>query len=1124
MLENTPDEDTTMATTMRLALVVLLAALGSQSLITAQQPTDLFFSEYVEGTVNNKALEIYNGTGGAIDLAIGKYRVEFYFNGSPTAGTTINLTGTVAHGDVFVLAHSGATAFVLSQADQISSSNWFNGNDAIVLRKDATIVDVFGQVGFNPGENGWGTAPTNTTDRTLRRKPTVFGGDTNPNDVFVPSLEWDGFLVNTVNGLGSHTIATTVDAAPAVTSVVPANGASEVPPGTHITVTFSEPVIVAPDWFTLSCTTSGTVAATVTGGPTAYTIDPVVELAYAETCTLTIAAAAVADVDTLDPPDLMLGDFTSMFTTQAIDPCLAPFTPTYAIQGSGPTAAVTGTVSTMGIVVGDYEGAAPALRGFYIQDALGDDDPNTSDGLFIFDGSNSDRVQLGDLVRVTGNANEFQGQTQISASSISVCGTGQVEPTDVTFPVPSLDDLERYEGMLVRLPQTMYVTEHFQLGRFGQVVLSAGGRLAQPTAVTSPGMAAQAVQAANDLNRIILDDALQNQNPDPIVFARNGLPLSESNTLRGGDTATGIVGVMTFTWSGNAASGNAYRVRPINALGGSAYFEAANPRPATVPDVGGSLRVASANVLNYYNTFSACRAGVGGAAITCRGPEDVIEFNRQRAKTLAALLALNADVIGLIEIENDGYGVDSAIQDLVNGLNDATDPGTWAFIDADAGAGATNVLGSDGIRVALIYKPSVVTPVGQTGVINTGAFGLFELADGRIQGRNRPSLAQSFEIATGARFTVVVNHLISKGASCELNVSPVGPDGDTGDGQGACTLTRIAALEELTAWLATDPTGAGDTDYLLLGDFNAYEKEDPLAVLEAAGYTNLVPAFGGAGTYSYVFDGQWGSLDHAFASPSLAGQIAGAATYHINADEPSVLDYNTNFKSAAQIASYYAPNEFRASDHDPVVVGLDLNAVPTVSAGGPYTATLGQSLLLQATGSDPDGGPLTFEWDLDDDGSFETAGQNAVFNAVALGTFTVRVRATDTGGLSAVAVTTVTVQYAWDGFYAPIQNGPNVNVVRAGSAVPVKFSLGGDHGTDVLAIGFPLTLQVDCSTGAPGTSSPTGTAGGNVLTYDAAAGQYVYVWKTDRAWSGTCRRLIVQLNDGTMHDAMFQFR
>src|SRR5262249_35909190 len=153
-------------------------------------------------------------------------------------------------------------------------------------------------------------------------------------------------------------------------------------------------------------------------------------------------------------------------------------------------------------------------------------------------------------------------------------------PTDVSLPAPDATYFERYEGMLVRLPQTLSVTEHFQLGRFGMVVMSSGGKLPQPTNVVAPGAPAVAMQAANNLNRIIIDDPTQAQNPDPIVFGRGGLPLSASNTLRGGDTATNIVGVMTYTWAGNAASGNAFRVRPLQAMGGSVLFQPTNPRPA----------------------------------------------------------------------------------------------------------------------------------------------------------------------------------------------------------------------------------------------------------------------------------------------------------------------------------------------------------------------------------------------------------------------------------------------------------------------------------------------------------------------------------------------------------------
>ena len=178
-----------------------------------------------------------------------------------------------------------------------------------------------------------------------------------------------------------------------------------------------------------------------------------------------------------------------------------------------------------------------------------DGDDATSDGIFVFNGSNNN-VALGDVVWVKGNAEEFEGQSQVSARYVVNCGVGSITPVDVTFPVSSDTYLEQYEGMLVTLPQTMYVTEHFQLGRFDQVVLSVNNRLQQPTNVVAPGTPALDLQAANNLSKIILDDAENSQNPDPILFARGGQPLSASNTLRGGDTATGIVGVMTYTWAG----------------------------------------------------------------------------------------------------------------------------------------------------------------------------------------------------------------------------------------------------------------------------------------------------------------------------------------------------------------------------------------------------------------------------------------------------------------------------------------------------------------------------------------------------------------------------------------------
>ncbi len=815
------------------------------------------------------------------------------------------------------------------------------------------------------------------------------------------------------------------DEAPAVTATSPVNGAGGIPLNANLTVSFNEAVTVSPASFSLICSASGTKTVTISGGPTDYTLDPDSDFANGDSCTLSVLAAAVADQDAIDPPDAMTTDYVVTFS--AGDACAAAYTPIYQIQGTGDTAAITGSVTTKGVVVGDYEGASPALRGFFIQDPAGDNNPDTSDGIFVFEGSNADTVSLGDLVLVTGNAGENQGQTQVSVGVITKCGPGSVTPTDVTLPVASANFLERYEGMLVRFPQTLYVTEHFQLGRFGQVVLSSGGRLPQPTNILSPGAPALAQQAANNLNRIILDDASQAQNPDPILFGRNGQPLSASNTLRGGDTATGIVGVLNYTWAGNSASPNAYRVRPVNALGGFVNFEAANPRPAGAPALSGRLRVAGMNLLNYFNTFDGlpdnvdnCRLGVGGGSTDCRGADTQGEFDRQWPKTVAAILGTGADVVGVIEMENDGYGPDSALATLVNQLNAQAGAGAFAFIDVDAATGQTNALGTDAIKVGLIYKPAKVTPVGQTAALNSVEF----VNGGDGEPRNRPALAQAFaENSTGSTFVVTVNHLKSKGSACDVP--------DAGDGQGECSIVRTNAANLLAQWLASDPTGTGDPDVLIVGDLNSYAKEDPITALINAGFVNLIEQFNGAYAYSYVFDGQWGYLDHALGSAALVPQVANVADWHINADEPSVLDYNTDFKSAGQIASLYAANEFRIADHDPVLVDLNLavNAPPTVDAGGPYSANEGQTVTLSAAGSDPEGGAVSYAWDLNNDNIFETPGQSVPFSAVD-GSFSypVQVQATDANGLTSV-----------DGAVVNVSNVPPSVGAIGGSSSPVNL-------------------------------------------------------------------------------------
>jgi len=606
-------------------------------------------------------------------------------------------------------------------------------------------------------------------------------------------------------------------------------------------------------------------------------------------------------------------------TFTAADCSIVPqIIPIYTIQGETESSPLEGDiVTTSGVVIGDFEGS-DSLRGFYLQDPIGDNNPLTSHGIFVYRGDSADSVQIGQTVRVSGTVREAFGQTQLDLSEMIILDSEftSIQPISVSLPFSSSAEPERYEGMLVRFDQTLTVTDTYFLGRFGQVTLSSGGRLYQPTQLTLPGESAIFLQQANDLNRILLDDASQVQNPDPIPFGRGGQPLTAENTLRSGDTISSLSGVMTYTWGGHSASPNAWRIRPIGAMAADLpNFQPANQRPTEPPVMESRLRIASMNTYNYFNTFTNCRAGLNGAAVACRGANSPVEFERQATKLVSALRALDADVIALMEVENDGYAAESALANLTMRLNDTMPPEKqYAIVDVDSASGKINALGTDAVRVALLYRRAVVTPLA-TAVLDSRAF-----VYGRDSSpRNRVSLLQAFaENSTGEQFLVNVNHLKSKGSPCDTP--------DAGDGQGNCSVVRLNAVRELVNWLKTAPTGISDPDILILGDLNAYAREDALAWLEQSGYTNLIPYFNGLQSYSYVFEGQAGALDHALASATLVSQISAAAEWHINADEPVVLDYNLEYKSAGQQDILYDPDPFRSSDHDPLIIGLNLNS------------------------------------------------------------------------------------------------------------------------------------------------------------------------------------------------------
>jgi predicted extracellular nuclease len=578
-------------------------------------------------------------------------------------------------------------------------------------------------------------------------------------------------------------------------------------------------------------------------------------------------------------------------------------TPIYAIQGvtaagDAATPLLGNIVTTSGIVVGDFQ-TDGQMRGFFIQDPTGDGNAQSSDGVFVFVPTTNPAfldVNIGDRVLVTGRATEFFNVTQIDqVSNITVLATGVALPTPtvVNFPETYDGELEQYEGMYVQINQTMTVAQNYFWGRYGQLSLSAAGRLMQPTQVHLPNSpAAINLRDFNQRNLIVLDDGRTgnaNQNPNPLAYV--GL----DNTVRAGDEVTNLIGVLHYDRI-NPSGASEYTFHPTAAP----TITRTNPRPAIPATVAGThnVKVASFNVLNYFTLITHPDN---------RGANNATELQRQRDKLIPALLGLDADVIGLMEISN--IPGDNALDDLVNRLNAVAGAGTWAAITHPNP-------GTDAIKVALIYKPAVVTPWGAAQTI--------------VIPPSRNPIGQTFElVSNGEKFSVLINHLKSKG-SCPSDGSL---NEDQGDGQGCWNALRTQHAAQIRNLAASLAAAANDDDVIILGDLNSYAMEDPIREFTDNGYTNLADAFGGnASSYSFIFDSYSGSLDHILATASLTAQTTGVTKWHINADEPVVIDYNTEFKFPAVPGSpdYYAANPYRSSDHDPIIVGLNLQPIPPV--------------------------------------------------------------------------------------------------------------------------------------------------------------------------------------------------
>lgn len=833
-----------------------LVALAVGLALSGQVQAQLLISEYLEGSSNNKAVELSNLGATPVDLS--QYRLVLYANGKPLTDAPTNslaLQGTLAPGASLVLANPSANAEILAKANQTSGNLVFNGDDALVLYRGSEIVDSFGQVGVDPG-TAWVSGSVSTLDMTLRRKATVNQGRTDAAGPFNPALEYVTAPKDDASGLGC----------------------------------------------------SG-------DGP----------------CEGTLPPAFVCPIDQLIPVPTIQGPGSS-----------SPLVPAGKFESEQ-------AYATRGIVTQVVNGL---YKGFFIQDLQGDGDPASSDGLFVYSTQTNSTIVPGAEVCVSGKVKEYFNQTQLNADQLVV-----TQPMVALLPavdlVPVAGEtlnqlLERHEGMQVRLvpESSLVVTRNFSFdydGKRNNLVLSYGAPLIKST----QKFAAQSEEASqwalrNQQNQLVVEtDAKAPDGVLPWYPAFN----AEDGYLRIGDKLNGLEGALGYSY-------NLFRLVASNRIDSSDIDHSGWDRVET-PELAeaGDLRVASFNVLNFFTTVVGGDANPTG---TNRGALTVGEFEKQRTKIVSAITRLNADVVGLMEIENNGYGDNSAIANLVEALNAAQpdEADHYRWIASPDG----QPIGTDAITVGLIYRPASVTPQGAASLIVLPVQQAEAVdASGKPVAINqgmRESLLQQFSSPKGdAPLTLVVNHLKSKGSAC-FEDYPDYASADPLDGQGHCNALRVSAAKVLGESLK-DMSG----DLLIIGDLNAYGMEDPIRVLtsydpaaqprqimsasfttlagqpfeesgsalgKGYGFVNLNTRFHGTDTYSYSYEGELGNLDHALANPSLAAKVIGIEDWHINSAESNFFEYGSKY--TGQLAKSDGP--FSASDHDPVLVAIQYPLPP----------------------------------------------------------------------------------------------------------------------------------------------------------------------------------------------------
>lgn len=552
------------------------------------------------------------------------------------------------------------------------------------------------------------------------------------------------------------------------------------------------------------------------------------------------------------------------------------------VQGSGPASPCVGEkVTVAGTVVGDLQDGG--FGGFFVQDD-GDQKPDTSDGIFVF---SNYAVARGQHVTVEGTVTEYNGLTELTKAFVTHDGQGTL-PAPATLPLPSTDaQREALEGMLVAPASDLTVSEVYNLNRYGEITLAQGGRLITPTETVDPGPAAAAAMQANAERSLLLDDG---RTANLSTSGEAPPYLTVDDPVRVGDTAQLEPVVLSYGF-------DAWRLEPADGTPEGTTFAATNARPAAPGAVGGDLRIADFNVLNYFVDFPS---EFGDRA---RGASDAAELAQQQAKEVTAITALDADIITLHEIENSAVLTPEtpyrALETLVAALNEAQGKNIWRYVEAHEA--------SDVITNAIIYRTSAAHPVGDP----------VKPAEDAVWDNAREPIAQTFR-SRGEVFTVVANHLKSKGSSCGK-----GSDDPSVGGAGNCNGDRVAQAQALVAFAHQVAEDAGDPDVIMTGDYNSYRQEDPIDTILAGGFQEVWTP----GEYSYVFQGGSGSLDHVFATPSMFAKVTGHTIWDINAVESFAYEYDG-------YEPLYAPYAYRASDHNPTLIGVDTKA-GTPAAGHP---------------------------------------------------------------------------------------------------------------------------------------------------------------------------------------------